>query len=169
MSTETPLVMETASSPSAPSGIGGWLILPIIGFGLTIIRIAGKFLTAHWDNYGAVLSATTQPLVTLRVPFALAFISEWLLVTCAACCLYLILSKQPRNVVVRFTTLFYLLLVGESIFIIWNVIATEHVTDKLSPSVGRAAAINLVSSITAAGIWIPYFFTSERVNNTFRS
>ena len=163
------VVKGTKSTPAfdstGPSGIGGWLLLPILGFGLAIARFAWDYLVdMDWSIYGAVFG-TTALEVTLRVLLALVVISEGLVAACAAYCLYLIYSLRPRDVVLRFATSFYLLLIVASALSLWTAIMLEQSTGH--QPVTSEAVRDAVRSVVAACIWIPYFHMSKRVRNTF--
>src|SRR5262245_66398465 len=95
---------------SGPSGIGGWLILPIIGFVVTILLTGHNVWTSlkTFDGLKAIFAATSGPLAGLKIPITLSFVSGCLVIISAAWCLYLIFAK--KHAIVRFATAHSLLL-----------------------------------------------------------
>src|SRR4029434_1056573 len=61
---------------SGPSGIGGWLILPIIGFVATILLTGHNFWTSFktFDGLKAIFAASSGPLTGLKIPITLSFV-----------------------------------------------------------------------------------------------
>ena len=149
-----------------PSGIGGWLILPIIGFVATILLTGHNFWTMDrkaFDGFKAIFAATSGPLAGLKIPITLSFVSGCLVIISAAWCLYLIFAK--KHAIVRFATAHYLILAAAGLIEMWGGFALEKAIPGTpsDPSVIRDA----VRGILIACIWIPYFRRSKRVRNTF--
>jgi hypothetical protein len=67
---------------SGPSGIGGWLILPIIGFVATILLTGHNLWTSleTFDGLKAIFAATSGPLTGLKIPVTLSVVSSCLLI-----------------------------------------------------------------------------------------
>jgi Protein of unknown function (DUF2569) len=150
---------------SGPSGIGGWLILPIIGFVATILLTGHNLWTSlkTFDGLKAIFAATSGPLTGLKIPVTLSFVSGCLLIITAAWCLYFIFAK--KRAIVRFATAHYLIWAVAGPIEIWGGLALEKAIpgNPLDPSVVTGA----VRGILTACIWIPYFRRSKRVRNTF--
>lgn len=150
---------------SGPSGIGGWLILPIIGFVATILLTGHNVWTSlkTLDGLKAIFAASSGPLTGLKIPITLSFVSGCLLIITAAWCLYLIFAR--KHAVVGFATAHYLILAVAGLIEMWGGLALEKAIPGTpsDPSVVTGA----VRGILAACIWIPYFRRSKRVRNTF--
>src|SRR5437868_1417113 len=90
--TAVPAPPASPALPKAgPVGIGGWLILPIIGFVGTIALTAWSVVSAlrSWDGLVAIFTASEGPLAQIRVPVAASLVAGLLVIASAAWCLYL--------------------------------------------------------------------------------
>src|SRR5579871_6912975 len=102
-----------------PSGIGGWLILPIIGFIgtilLTILNLSQGL--SELDGLVAIFKATSGPLVALKAPTALSLVGGCLVILSAGYCLYLIFAK--KRAIINFAAAHYLILAGAGLADAW--------------------------------------------------
>ena len=144
---------------TGPSGIGGWLILPIIGFVGTIaatgynlaqvVRTAGELM--------AVLEDPTIGLMAVKIPAVLSVVLGMLVVLSAAYCLYLIAAR--RRAIIAFATAHYLILAAASL-----VDNAWLGTTLAAPELNME---DLLRVIVVTMIWTAYFHKSKRVRNTF--
>ncbi|WP_112664099.1 DUF2569 domain-containing protein [Microvirga flavescens] len=150
-----------------PVGIGGWLILPIIGFigtlGLTIFNLSGLF--KELDGFIAIFSATSGQLAEMRLPVALSMLGGVAVILSAGACLVFIFQKKP--IIVKAATAHYLILVAASLIELWGDARFREILpdEPVDPKVAR----DTVRVFMTALIWIPYFHVSKRVKNTFRN
>lgn len=149
------------------SGIGGWLIIPMIGLFITPIRLGYMLVTMHlqiflsgaWGVLTRPGSAAYHPLwapILLFEIFGNTILMSW-----AVALLILLFTKSPHFP--RWIILFYLASLA--------IVALDMVFCQSIPAVAEqndpSAMKELFRSIVAALIWIPYFIKSERVKNTF--
>lgn len=152
-----------ASQQPEPHGIGGWLILPIIGLVLTILITAYNLLSGIASLQGDVAE-------TLRTQFRdvllLMYISTALGVICIGLAIYCLkLIKDHDRRTPRTMTVFYVVVVGMTIF---EAYALSYMAGQFQdPSLTDGMARDVIRSIVACAIWIPYFHVSKRVKNTF--
>jgi hypothetical protein len=153
-----PVVNSVSDVPLAPKtrGIGGWLILPAIGLIVNPFLLAGLLLlniSMLNGSFGRLLAQGTPGLrpaivgqsITLLVLLGLQLYAGILFFTKSA----------------RLPTMMVVLLSVNVLFTIINVAWTASVLQEF------AGARDLVQSIIVAGIWIPYFRISKRVEETF--
>jgi hypothetical protein len=149
---------------TGPRGIGGWLILPIIGFigtiALTAVNLAQVVIS--WDGLVAIFSATGA-LAEAKFPVAGSFVAGLLVIASAAYCLYLIFTK--KRAIVKFATAHYLILAAAGLFEWWG----TGVLERAIPSLAHdpTAVRDGIRGVVIACVWIPYFNVSRRVRNTF--
>jgi hypothetical protein len=150
----------TTTTPEEPSGIGGWLILPIIGFVIAILRDANDLLTADWKNLSLVFSVDTAQMIGLRTPLAFALLSEATIIVLAACCLSVILSKRPRDTVVTLVTVASI--IGAAIWIPY--FRTQQITSPLDQH-GRPLSPKGYSSLMLAArmTWAHFSVSSASI------
>ena len=158
--------------PRGPTGLGGWLVLPIIGLCLTLlIASAGMakdtvpgFFDGTWSNLttpgSAGYHASWMPYLVLT------FAAQVLLALGSLALLVLLFSR--KSVLPVAMIVFYLACIAFAGIDLWAVttflpeIAPEAAKE-MGPSILKDFARAIVSSL----IWIPYFMNSERVRNTF--
>jgi Protein of unknown function (DUF2569) len=150
-----------------PVGIGGWLILPIIGFVVTII-LTGKnlkdaFSTENFEGIKFAFTDQSGTLTTLQIPFAGSIIMGVFVMLSASICLILIFVKSRK--VVAVATIHYVILSAAGLFDFYafSVIRTVLPDVPDDPAIAQDA----VKGVVLALIWIFYFHHSRRVQNTF--
>ncbi len=146
-----------------PVGIGGWLMLPIFGFGYAVVMITYDFGTLlSVPGFIGLLVESNVPWGFRRALFVSIGFSCAVMLS-AVLSLYFIfwLKSGVRQI----ATTHYVLLALASIIDIWAVgvlrsyIPSFPVEDKGITTAGGA--------IVGAVIWIQYFQMSKRVRNTF--
>jgi len=149
-----------------PVGIGGWLILPVLGFAATILLTGVNLwqVLEAFDGSRAILTApSSSPLAALKIPFAASLVFGILVVASAALCLILVFSKN--RAIVKVAIAHYLILMIGGLLDVW----VDHETHRAIPDVPLDPTIirDAVRGVLIACIWIPYFLMSKRVRNTF--
>jgi hypothetical protein len=156
------------SATNGPVGIGGWLLLPALGLIATPLVLAFGIYkdllpalrpdvwNAVTDPHSTTYNSLLGPLIVYEVLVSLTLFAFtlWLL--------WNFFTKSRR---------------APKLFVIWLAAsAGTRILDHLLSSQILAVAEkpfdpadvrDLVHSIVAAAIWIPYFLRSERVKNTF--
>ena len=159
-----PIVKAPPALPDeGPRGLGGWLILPIIGFIATAILTAvnlGQALVA-WDGIVAIF--TLPSMAGARAPMIVSFAGGTLVIASALFCLYLMFTK--KRAIVKFATAHYLILAAAGLLDLWGQGALERAIPNMPPD--PSAIRDAVRGLVVAAIWIPYFNVSRRVKNTF--
>ncbi len=153
---------DAAAKAPAPSGIGGWLILPIVHLALNALLIAFNAFAGIAEGYGWIVPAGGAPPLPHDLDMALLAVSWFeagLLLYAAFCALQFFRRKaQLPYLMVGFYVLLLTMTIAEYFF----ADAVKTSPQSLSEPI-RAA----VRTATAAAIWIPYFLISKRVKNTF--
>jgi hypothetical protein len=142
------------AEPADPSlvGIGGWLILPAIGFSLGLLVEGGQFIYAL-SLYSGVARAGYGGIYSLHI----AVVASVLVLGIVAAVLFFGKKRVAPSVCVA------LLIAGpvSSLFMIaaYNAAGAGEFAVELVKE--------LVKQLIGAAIWIPYFLTSLRVRFTF--
>ena len=145
---------QAAISPSEPSGIGGWLILPAIGIAVAPFRFLAN-LADYFQLFGVLQPGTlVHVMLSAEVVCWLGFV---VLAGITAVQFFTRKMNAPR--------LYIALLVGQVVFVFADALAATLFFNAQAPSTDTRIAISLL--IAACAIWIPYFLYSARVRNTF--
>jgi hypothetical protein len=140
---------DTAAAP-APRGIGGWLILPAIGlvcgpvyraFGIVLLQLVGQSLSKEGELQAAftVVTILSSGMLVFQVFVAITF--------------FRCLRFVPGLMIALYVALVLENFIG--FFVLYS--ATREYPDPK----------DLLASVLAAAIWIPYFLLSRRVKATF--
>lgn len=149
------------------SGIGGWLILPMLGLIISPIRLGYILLTVHLQIFtsGAWPVLTTPGSDAYHPLWAPILFFEIFANTALMCLsvalLILLFAKShhfPRWMIAFYIASFCILAIDQSLGQQIPFVAAQE-----DPTSTR----ELIRSIIAMAIWIPYFIKSERVRNTF--
>lgn len=165
--TDVDMYGKPGAEEPGPSGIGGWLVLPLIGLVLTIALTLFNLWQAYQaftpSAFDAIVNATEPPLTTLRDIVLLSFGGGTILLATATTSLVLFLGRKrqlPAMIIVHLLTSIAVSL------------AEFYASQQLLEFDASLADVvdsfkQLVRSLIAACLWIPYFVISRRVKNTF--
>lgn len=146
-----------------PRGIGGWLILPIIGLGLTILVTGYNLLTGVSSYTGEVFELLKSRFPDVLTLMVISTVFGVVCIGLAVWCLKLIFAEDHRTPTMM--TTFYIVVAVMTLF---ETYALSVMADRfLQPSMAEGAMCQLVQGILPLAIWIPYFRVSKRVKNTF--
>ena len=160
----------------AVSGIGGWLVLPIIGLVLTClasivyILIECIPLLRSWGVLTSPGSASYNPFFGPYIGFA-TFVHAFLFVV--PIFLLTLIGKKKRvlpQIIIYFYafTLFVTLVDFVALATFLNqVIADRGFLAEAASYVQQGMVDVILQGVVLCGIWIPYFMYSKRVGNTF--
>ena len=148
-----------------PKGLGGWLILPIVGFWITAAMSAHAIFFRHlplffdgtWPHVTNSNSSDFHPLWGTILIFNLVTavgLLGWLVLLLVL--IHMKSAAAPRQAALFMATQFAIAIVA---YLLLSIVSDEgfNVTE-----VG-----SLVRSLVAAVIWIAYFTASRRVRATF--
>lgn len=153
--------------PSIISGLGGWLVLVQIGlYGTLLLQVVQLFrytvpalLPEMWGAVTSPQSELYDPLWAPTLLFELAVnVSLPLFCLYTLVCMYRKLARVPRLMIVFYSANALFAIVDYALLNL-NPMARELVDDN--------SVKDIVRSIFACAIWIPYFVRSIRVKNTF--
>lgn len=159
--------MSGGRDQTAPQGLGGWLIIPILGLFLKPIAVAGMLYFDLLPHFQPTVWATlTTPghenyhrlLGPLRI-FELASS----VVLAAAAILLLVLCFRRAAVFPTAIIAYYLVSLAALLI--------DHLVTMQIPGIvafdGKAFPPETIRQILTTVIWVPYFLLSRRVKNTF--
>jgi hypothetical protein len=174
---ETPPAAETTEAGSAilppasepeiksPAGIKGWLVLPVLGLGVSIIRLIYSVST----NYAAVFGVRRWAQLTtpgetsynpLNAPVLIGELSFFFGEIIYACIVSLYFFRKDKRT--------------PRLMIIWYLVSLlgPIAEQLLLAAIGFPGAVagseqTIVPALVGLGIWVPYFLKSKRVRNTF--
>jgi len=158
--------MPTNQDQSAPSGIGGWLILIAIGLCLTPIRIGAEIVQGVRSLQPLAWRAVTTPGSPAYHPlFGPLIIGEMVanaaLLGWALVLLYLFFTK--RRAFPRAMIAFLIVRVAIQMADIFVASSIPVAAGSIGPRVYGSLAGNLLVVL----VWVPYFLKSRRVAATF--
>jgi hypothetical protein len=158
--------MPTNQDQSAPSGIGGWLILIAIGLCLTPIRIGAEIVQGVRSLQPLAWRAVTTPGSPAYHPlFGPLIIGEMVanaaLLGWALVLLYLFFTK--RRAFPRAMIAFLIVRVAIQMADIFVASSIPVAAGSIGPRVYGSLAGNLLVVL----VWVPYFLKSRRVAVTF--
>jgi hypothetical protein len=150
------------------TGIGGWLILPIIGLVLTIILTVINLLAAMTPEsiqgykafFDGSLPAAGHPYIYVGLGSGLLGVA--LLGFAAACLIRMFQQKRDLPRLMVFYYAFLLVVGGYELAAVLALPELRQSNEELS-----AAIKGFAQPVIAAAIWIPYFRVSKRVKYTF--
>ena len=163
--TQTP---APAAADERLEGIGGWLILPIIGLGLTIlfsaINLAAAFAAENVQAYSDFFAGRLAPAADTYIYFGLGSgVLGIVLIAFAAVCLVRIFQMK-RNVP-TLMVIYYVVLVAVSTYEFVGMLSLPLLSQTDQEMYEGVRGFG--QPIIAALVWIPYFLVSKRVKNTF--
>jgi hypothetical protein len=155
--------MTEAHAADGPTGIGGWLILPVIGLAGTILLTIVNLFLAMRDVDGATVSLLSTDYKDVLVMMALSLIFGICLIAYAIYCLRLIFTQDSRTPA-RMVA-FYIMLAAITVI---EAGSLYHMANRFGqPDLAEGAGTDVLRAVVFCAIWIPYFKTSKRVRNTF--
>lgn len=168
-STPAPTPAPTEASAPAPvpardgpSGIGGWLILPIIGLILTVALTAVNLVVTVPTFTPEVLANLYETRPGLLLFAVLSLAMGLGILVFALRCLSLIFHKSPK--VPATMQVFYATMIAVAVVELVGMMGHPRIYSDVEQ--GQAIR-DVVRSAIGAAIWIPYFRVSKRVRNTF--
>ncbi len=148
-----------------PSGIGGWLLLPllhlILALGMTAFNIFSIFTPDSIEGL-KIIFAQGSELTTLRAPIVLSTIFGTIYLVYALYVLVKFLGKSSATR--KLMIIFYCLGMAISLLEFGLSFPLQEALGDDSIAEGGK---NLFRSMVGSAIWIPYFLVSVRVKNTF--
>ncbi len=149
---------ERAAWAGTPLPLGGWLILPIIGIFFTIISVLYSLVTASffknviWHAYdGKALAGLTKVILVFEVMFNVTTIIF------AVFCLILIFRR--RDITPLYVRIFF---IGKLSGLILDELAGSLLNDDK-----KILTQELTGAIIYTAIWSMYFYSAQRVRETF--
>jgi tetratricopeptide (TPR) repeat protein len=161
----------------APSGIGGWLILPIIGLVATLCLSAWSLFwdiipIIRSDTWAKLTSPSSETYHWLWQPWML-FDAFAMVVMVLAPIVLLVMIFRKHRTAPRYVIIFYVFCIvalafdafaGLFVLVGW---LHAHAFDSIADTVRLASLRDCGQALALAAIWIPYFRLSKRVKNTF--
>jgi hypothetical protein len=146
--------------------IGGWLVLPAIGLIFSPIVLGFQIFSEDFFNHNTWIGINDsgfEQSMNIMILFAAEIIYNFLFVTYSI--LVLILFFQKRSSVPRLISILYVL---SFIIPALDLFLSEQLVPGTSTAAENMASYKSIGrSFVAAAIWIPYFYLSKRVKNTF--
>lgn len=156
-----------AGTRQGPVGLGGWLILVVLGLVISPLRIGHLLLTSYfpmftdgtWQYLTEVGSPGYHPLWAPVMVFEVT--GNLLLIALAAItlvCFFLRSRYTPRLAIGWYAFAAIFVTIDFFVADLIPAVAAEDDAESLK---------EMLRSLIAALIWIPYFLVSTRVRNTF--
>lgn len=150
------------SSADSPSGIGGWLILPIIGLVVTPLRGV-----AHLASYGEILQSMDRMTGGQASFIVIEVIGNAILLLVLPIALLVLLFRKSA----AFPRWFVIWAAAGLAFMIADLIIAQVFFGDVLAAAGLSlidadTLPELIRGLVLAVIWIPYMRLSRRVANT---
>jgi hypothetical protein len=153
-------------------GIGGWLALPLIGLFLLLLQETRSLIV---DVLPALEAETWAGLTTPGSPAYTSWWAPYIVISTIECvgfiawgAILIVLFFMRKRQVPLLMALLYFTASAAALF---ELLSTQHLASQLpgldDGSLVSGAVSGLIRSLIASAIWIPYFFRSVRVHNTF--
>lgn len=154
---------ENHRAYAAPSGIGGWLIIPLLGL-ITTIILAGYTLWVSLNSFTYSQWITViKTFTVLSNSMLSSIIFGFTSIITAMIILFLFLSRNYRTPNFFIGYLIYLAIVT-----IFDSVSIFYVSKTINaPEMMNGVRGSFIRVFISCAIWIPYFLYSERVKNTF--
>ena len=151
---------EIISDSPSPSGIGGWLILPLIGLILTPIFLVFSIITIYIPAVSnTILIELDQIQPGLIFVFYLELVGQILLMIFALFLLYLFIRKSvklPTLIIAFYISYFIYIVLVNYVFVMQMPLIKQRINH-----------VNNVMQMFFLIVWCLYFLRSKRVQNTF--
>lgn len=150
-----------------PAGLGGWLILPLIGWVLTLGLTGANILAAVTDpDVSPILREPSPDLPEgVRGVMLASLFAALLVLAMASSIASLVAFFRRSRRMVPIATVHFLLLFAAG-FIEYGAAQVIGAATG-DEQIARDAVRDLLRGVIAAAIWIPCFHRSRRVRNTF--
>lgn len=159
-----------------PTGLGGWLILPIIGLFVSILTVGGiclGLLADLQDGLWGFLTSPDSPAYHWAWGPLIVFecIGNVIVVASSALLLVFLFQKKPilPKLMVGLLAFDFLFMLVDSLVLLKlgpDVIPNQALREQVGWGAGDLFGRVARAALTCA-IWIPYFLMSKRVKNTF--
>lgn len=156
---------EAIATVDGPTGLGGWLILPIIHLIATVLLNGYTVfdLMRDWSVFVAVVTGQVDPDIRWVIwPARLSLVLSAMLVAFALYLLVILFRKKRE--LPQLMVWFYLASLGATLIVSGSMLQDPQHWTSTDLSEARKS---LGQSVFAAVIWIPYFLRSKRVQATF--
>ncbi|MCW5911692.1 MAG: DUF3857 domain-containing protein [Cyclobacteriaceae bacterium] len=159
------VMYEYDPEPKAPThynSIGGWLVLPAIGFCLTPLRMIYDFIDIEYFNYSNWRILTDPSFASYDIKLGSFILLEMIinLLLLFYSVVLVILFFKRRSSVPLLAALFYS--VNFLFLLLDGLIGSEY-----SNGMDTETITSIIRSLIAASIWVPYFLISDRSKGTF--
>lgn len=158
---------NTLLTRTEPTGIGGWLVLPIIGLLYNSVGLAKLFVSQA--TVLVRLADSPNPIDSDLLFLHAYFATKGLALAVAAALLFLLFTRRHRLVprlMIGWFSVVLALAVFEDLYVI--MLNARRVAAGLTTIRGNPPEYIGFAEFAAA-IWIPYFIRSRRVRNTFKN
>lgn len=158
----------TPQDNKGPEGLGGWLILVIIGLVVSPVRIAAMLLQNHapiftdgtWDVLTTPGSEVYHPLWAPLIGFEL--VGNLVMIALAFATLFLLVLRSRAAPIAAIGWYG-----GGLLFVVVDALLAYQIPMLAEQPMDAETMGEIVRSVVAACIWIPYFLVSKRVKATF--
>jgi hypothetical protein len=164
--------IEFAPRPVGPIGLGGWLILPLLGLFVTLFVVGAALVTdviplISGPSWSALTTPGSPVFHSSWAPYIIASLVSNIVLFVGSIAL-LLLAFQKKRLFPLLMVAFYLTIVATSAVDLWAYTSflKEVLPDEVAAN-ASAVTREFARSIVGCLIWIPYFMTSKRVQNTF--